>query len=213
MTTLTRRSLMALAATLASAPAWAQEAPAEEGAEAPATQHFTGMPSIGAADAPIHIVEFASYTCSHCANFHATAFKPLKTEYIDSGKVRFSVSEVYFDRYGLWAALVARCGGEMRYFGISDILFEQQNDWATAGDPTLVVQKLRTIGLTAGLTNEQLDACLSDTALVDTLVAQFETSMQETPIQGTPALLIDGELHGNMTYAELKKIIDSKLGG
>ncbi len=210
MTTINRRALMALAATLAAAPAFAQEAaaPAAEGTAAPVKDFALGDPN-----APIKIVEWASYTCPHCAAFHANVYADLKKNYIDTGKVHFTLREVYFDRYGLWAALIARCGGDMKYFGISDMLFAQQQDWAAAADPTQVVAKLRTIGLTAGLTNEQLDACLADAAQVDALVAHFESGMQEAQIEGTPTLIIDGEKHGNMSYADLAAILDAKLGG
>ena len=68
--------------------------------------------TIGAEDAPIEMIEYASYTCPHCGKFHTDVFKKLKQNYIDTGKVRFTYREVYFDRYGLWASMVARCGGE-----------------------------------------------------------------------------------------------------
>ena len=74
--------------------------------------------TLGAEDAPITVVEYASYTCPHCKTFHENVFKDLKSNYIDTGKVRFIYREAYFDRYALWAALVARCGGEMKYFGL-----------------------------------------------------------------------------------------------
>ena len=68
----------------------------------------------GAEDAPVEIIEYASYTCPHCANFHQGAYKQLKKDFIDTGKVKFIYREVYFDRYGLWASMVARCGGPAR---------------------------------------------------------------------------------------------------
>lgn len=221
MTLINRRLLLALAATMAAAPAFAQDAtPEAEAAPVdPAAAPEAGAAievkdfSLGQADAPIKIVEYASYTCPHCANFHATVFKQLKADYIDTGKVQFTLREVYFDRYGLWAALIARCGGEMKYYGISDMLFNQQGDWAAQSDPTQVVSKLRTIGLTAGLTNEQLDACLADAAQVDALVKHFEANMAADKIEGTPTLIIDGEKHGNMSYADMKVLLDKKLGG
>ena len=73
----------------------------------------------GEADAPVEIIEYASYTCPHCASFHANQYPQLKANYIDTGKVRFVYREVYFDRFGLWASMLARCGGEMRFFGIT----------------------------------------------------------------------------------------------
>ena len=70
---------------------------------------------IGAADAPVEVIEYASYTCPHCASFHANQFPQLKENYIDTGKIRFVYREVYFDRFGLWASMVARCGGQERF--------------------------------------------------------------------------------------------------
>ena len=205
MTTITRRVLLATAAAMASLPAWAQET----AAPAPEVKDF----SLGDPNAPVKIIEYASYTCPHCAHFHADVFKPLKADYIDTGKVQFTFREVYFDQFGLWAALVARCGGDLRYFGISEMLFAGQSEWLGNGDPNTVIANLRQIGLTAGLTKEQLDTCLADTALVDTLVKRFQEQMQADGVKGTPSLIIDGELHSNMSYSDLKAIIDAKLAG
>lgn len=167
--------------------------------------------AIGPADAKVTITEYASYTCPHCANFHATVFKDLKRDYIDTGKVRFIYREVYFDRYGLWASMVARCGGEMRYFGIQDMLYTQQREWSSAGDPVAIVDALRKIGLTAGLTKEQLDTCLSDGPMAEAMMAKFQADAEADKIDSTPTLIINGEKHGNMAYAALKAILDAKL--
>lgn len=209
MTTINRRVLMAMAAALAAAPAWAQDATAPATATAPDVRDFT----LGSPDAPVKITEYASFTCPHCADFEETVFRPLKAEYIDTGKVHFTLREVYFDRYGLWAALVARCGGDLRYFGIAEILFSTQAEWAGSDDPNVVVQNLRQIGLTAGLTNEALDACMADAPMVEALVAHFEQGMKDDQIEGTPTLIINGEKHPNMSYEDLKAIIDAKLAG
>jgi protein-disulfide isomerase len=138
-------------------------------------------------------------------------FKDLKRDYIDTGKIRFVYREVYFDRYGLWAAMVARCGGEMRYFGIQDMLYAQQREWSGAGDPALIIAALRKIGLTAGLTQEQLDACLSDGAMAEAMVAKFQKDAEADGIDSTPSLVINGEKFGNMSYADLRAILDKKL--
>lgn len=209
--TLSRRALMGFAAMLAAAPAFAQDTTEEAVAPtaAPTVKDF----SIGDENAPVKIVEYASFTCPHCASFHANVYKSLKADYIDSGKVHFTLREVYFDRYGLWAALVARCGGDMKYFGIADMLFASQSEWSSLQDPTQVVEKLRTMGLTAGLTNEQLDACLSDAAMVDAMVKHFEANMAADNVEGTPTLFINGDKHRNKSYADLKTILDEKIGG
>ncbi len=113
--------------------------------------------SIGTTDAKINFIEYASFTCPHCADFHAQIFPKLKADYIDTGKLRFEYREVYFDRFGLWAAMVARCGGEMRYFGITDILFDTQREWAATDDPNAVVASLKKIGRTAGMDDAKVD--------------------------------------------------------
>ena len=205
MTMMNRRALIALAAAMAASPVVGQETSV--------TAAGPGDFSLGNADAPVKIVEYASFTCPHCGHFHETVFKDLKRDYIDTGKVHFTLREVYFDRYGLWAAMMARCGGEMKYYGIADILFSTQADWATSEDPTVTVGKIRTIGLSAGLTNEQLDVCMNDAAQADALIKQFETNMAADQVEGTPTLFINGVKHQNMAYAELKKLIDAELAG
>jgi protein-disulfide isomerase len=166
---------------------------------------------MGSADAPVKITEYASFTCPHCATFHANVWPQLKAEYVDTGKVHFTYREVYFDRYGLWAAMVARCGGEMRYFGIVDMLFDQQQEWAASDDPNVVVGNLRTIGKAAGLDDASLDACMKDGAKAEAMVAHFETNMAADGIEGTPSFMINGEKHSNMSFADMKGIIEAKL--
>lgn len=167
--------------------------------------------TLGSPDAPVKITEYASFTCSHCAAFHATTFKPLKAEYIDTGKVEFTLREVYFDRYGLWAAMMARCGGDMRYFGITDILFETQQEWAGSEDPNVVVENIKKIGRTAGMDDATLDACMKDGAMAEAMVARFEENMKADGVEGTPTLFINGTKHANMDYAALKSLIEAEL--
>lgn len=167
--------------------------------------------AIGNPDAPVKIVEYASYTCPHCATFHEGVFKPLKAEYIDTGKVHFTFREVYFDRYGLWAAMVARCGGEMRYFGISGMLMEKQSEWAATQDPLVAVDNLKKIGRAAGMDDAALNACMEDGAMAKAMVDTAEANRKADDIQGTPSLVINGVKHSNMGYADLKKIIEAEL--
>ncbi|NHB76438.1 DsbA family protein [Rhodobacter sp. M37P] len=207
MTKLNRRAMIALAAaaTAAMTPALAQETATE--AAAPAVGDF----SLGSPDAKVKIVEYASFTCPHCANFHATTFKELKRDYIDTGKVHFTLREVYFDRYGLWAALIARCGGEMKYFGIQDMLFDKQKEWAAGESPQQVVENLKTIGRAAGLEDAAMDACLNDVPKAEALIKQFQTNFEADGVQGTPTLFINGTKHSNMAYADLKAILEAEL--
>lgn len=167
--------------------------------------------SLGDPDAPIKLTEYASFTCGHCANFHDDVFKRLKADYIDTGKVHFTYKEVYWDRYALWAGMVARCGGDMRFFGLVELIYERQREWIKAGDPADVAEELRKIGRTAGLGDDTLDACLNDAATAQALVAWSEEQATADEIDATPSMVIDGEKYSNMSYAKLKDILDAKL--
>lgn len=180
---------------------------AQETAAAVEVQDF----GLGPVDAKVKVIEYASFTCPHCANFHSDVWPQLKADYIDSGKIRFEYREVYFDRYGLWAAMMARCGGELRYFGITDILFDTQAEWAATDDPALVVENLKKIGRTAGMEDAALDICMKDAATAEALVAHFETNFKADGIEGTPSFMINGVKHSNMTYDEMKAILDAEL--
>ncbi|PQO24179.1 thiol-disulfide oxidoreductase [Rhodobacteraceae bacterium WD3A24] len=167
--------------------------------------------ALGDADAPVTIIEYASFTCPHCARFHETVFPDLKADYIDTGQVRFVTREVYFDAYGLWAGLLARCGSdEERYYAIVDMIYERQSDW-TSGEPAEVGDNLRRIGRLAGMDNAQIDACLQDEATAEAMVARYQQNMAEYDVSGTPSFVINGELHSNMGYADMAEIIDGHL--
>lgn len=167
--------------------------------------------ALGDKDAPVTVVEYSSFTCPHCATFHENVFPEIKKNYIDTGKVRFIYREAYFDKYGLWASLMARCGGEMRYFGISDILMKTQREWLAGGDPAAVVENLRKIGLTAGMTNESLDACFKDEDQVQALVAWYQENFTRDDMNSTPSFLINGQKYSNMSYADFSAALDEKL--
>ncbi|MEP3300149.1 MAG: DsbA family protein [Pseudoruegeria sp.] len=175
------------------------------------TSSITDM-FIGVEDAPVEIIEYASYTCPHCANFHSAVFKQLKENYIDTGKVKFTYREVYFDRFGLWASMVARCGGDMRFFGISDLLYSEQKEWTGSGDPAEIAENLKKIGLKAGLSSDELDVCMQDGAKAQTLVAWFEENAKADDVNSTPTFIVDGKKESNMNYADFSALLDEKLG-
>jgi protein-disulfide isomerase len=195
----------ALALASLIAPAQAQEGGA--GADAPA---ITEM-ALGPEDATVTVVEYASVTCPHCANFHKGPFKQLRSDYIDTGKVRFVYRDVYFDRFGLWGAMVARCdGSEKKFFGIADMLYEKQREWMQ-GEPAAIADNLRRIGKLAGIGADEVEACLNDRDKAQALVAWYQQNAQADEVNSTPTLIINGQKYSNMAYDDLKAIIDEKL--
>jgi protein-disulfide isomerase len=206
-----REFSIALAAVIGTAalPAWAQTAD-------PAVLPPAALPEVpdmvlGNLDSAVVLTEYASFTCPHCATFHQSVFKDLKRDYIDTGKIKFVYREVYFDRYGLWAAMVARCGGPMRYFGIQDLIYANLQDWAGSDDPATVVDNLRRLGRTAGLEDAELDACMNDGAKAQAMVDKYQADTAADGITSTPSFILNGTQHANMNYADLKALLDAEL--
>ncbi|MCE8529420.1 DsbA family protein [Ruegeria pomeroyi] len=166
----------------------------------------------GAEDAPVEIIEYASYTCPHCAAFHQGPYKQLKADFIDTGKVRFVYREVYFDRYGLWASMVARCAGPEKFFGISDLIYKGQAEWSRAGGPAEIAEELRKIGRLAGIENDKLEACLGDATMAQTLVAWYQEHATRDEINSTPSFMINGKKVENQAYEGFKALIEAELG-
>lgn len=169
---------------------------------------------MGNPNAPVTVVEYASFTCPHCARFHEDAFKQLKANYIDTGKVNFIYREVYFDRFGLWASAVARCAGPEGFFGVTDLIYQKQAEWSRAGggDPAAIAEELRKIGRIAGIGNDALEACMQDGLKLQTLVAWYQDHAERDGITSTPSFIINGVKYNNMAYPEMARIIDEAAG-
>ncbi|MGE4610072.1 MAG: DsbA family protein [Paracoccaceae bacterium] len=157
--------------------------------------------SIGAEDAPITLIEYASFTCPHCKNFHADVLPLIKENYIDTGKVRLIYRGIYFDRLGLWADMLAQCGGPDRYFGITAMIYEKQSEWTSAENAVGVVDNLYTIGRLAGLNQDDMEACMQDNKTAQALVTFSTENAEIHDVQGTPTFVINGKTVTNMPYS------------
>lgn len=168
--------------------------------------------AMGDPDAPVTMIEYASLTCPHCAKFHQEVLPRIKAEYVDTGKLRLIYRDVYFDGPGLWAAMMARCAGPDRFFGVVDLLYRTQGEWSRAADPTEITKALYGAGRQAGLTDAQMDACMQDQDWAKTLVAEYQRNAQADGINATPTFLIEGEKVENAAYEEFQARLDAALG-
>jgi protein-disulfide isomerase len=166
---------------------------------------------LGKADAPVTVIEYASMTCPHCANFHKTTYPALKTEYIDTGKVRFIFREFPLDELAVAASMLARCAGKDdsgKAVAMIDVLFASQDRWAVR-QPIPVLQQ---IAKQAGLTEKAFDECLKDQTLYNNIMAMRERGTKDYKVESTPTLFVNGKaLKGGATIDELKKVIDPLL--
>ena len=213
--TLKRRSLLAAVAAAAAlsvtsvAPVLAQEAQTTE-EQMPEGKILPDI-VLGDENAPVTVIEYASFTCSHCQAFHEENFPKLKAEYIDTGKVKFIQRDVYFDAVGLWAGILARCGGDDKYYALSDMIFDEQKTWLSAKTGEEIAANLRKIGSKAGMSAEQMDACWNDQQKVADLVATFQKNATGDGIEGTPTFIIGGDKVQNQPWDGLKAAIDAKI--
>ncbi len=183
---------------------------AEEPAATPAASGvFTGEIVLGKAEAPVTIIEYASMTCPHCANFHTKILPALKEKYIDTGKVKLFFREFPLDGVALRASMLARCGGEAKAHPLIDILFKQQAVWATSEDPLAALARVARLG---GMSQAAFDACMADEALMKQLVQSRQDGSEKYDIKGTPSFIIDGKTHdGDMEIEDFDKILQPLL--
>lgn len=166
---------------------------------------------LGSADAPVTVIEYASMTCSHCADFHRFAFKRLKENYVDTGKIRLVFREFPLDQYALEASVFARCAGDDRFFDVVDMLFEKQLEWVTASN---IGGKLRSYALGEGLGEDEYEACQENEVLLKRLAARRIEGRETYGVSATPSLVINGKLYeGSRRYAHLAAFIDDLLAG
>ena len=167
-----------------------------------------GDRSLGKDDAAVTIVEYASMTCPHCANFHETTYPELKKRYIDTGKVRFIFREFPLDPLAAGAAMLARCADKDKFFPLLETLFQRQRQWAVEKPlpPLLAIAKQ------VGFTQQTFNACLSDQKMLDALHAERERAADKFGVNSTPTLFVNGKMQrGGASIEDLAKLIDPLL--
>src|SRR3954453_1450366 len=167
--------------------------------------------ALGPANAPVTITEFASMTCPHCAAFNETVFPKIKSEYVDTGKIRYVFREFPLDIKAAAGSMLARCiakDDSGKYFAVVDMLFRQQNDWVLKN----TTETLTRIGKQAGLSQQAVEQCLKDQALLDKIVADQKYASEVLKVDSTPTFFINGDkIKGETSFAEFDKRIKSLL--
>ena len=169
--------------------------------------------ALGPADARVTITEYASMTCPHCEAFNAEVFPKIKAEYIDTGKVRYVFREFPLDIKAAAGAMLSRCianGDAGKYFAVIDLLFRSRADWVMKN----TTESLTRVGKQAGLSQQQVEACLNDKALLDKLVADQKYASEILKVDSTPTFFVNGEkIRGETSFEEFQKRINPLLQG
>jgi protein-disulfide isomerase len=166
---------------------------------------------LGPANASVTITEYASMTCPHCAAFNEAVFPKIKSEFIDTGKIRYVFREFPLDIKAAAGSMLARCIAKddaPKYFTVVDLLFKQQNDWVMKN----TTETLTRIGKQAGLSQQQVEDCLKDQALLDKISADQKYANEVLKVNSTPTFFINGEMiKGETSFEEFDKKIKSLL--
>jgi protein-disulfide isomerase len=168
-----------------------------------------GTRILGVPDAPIHLIEYSSMTCPHCAAFHVETLPLIKTNYIDTGKVKLEMRDYPLNEAAALGSLLSRCAPEDRYFPLVDLLFAQQNAWARSNN---MIGELARLGAFAGMSQEQLEACFQNNDLYAAIVRQRDVWNEEHEVRSTPTFYInDAPLVGNQPYEQFVERFESIL--
>ena len=199
MPTFDRRTLLLLPVALAAGPAFATP-----GVAGPADM------SLGNPRAPVKVVEYASLSCPHCARFNETVFPTLKSRYIDTGKVYYTLKEYLTEPAQVAAAgfLMARCAGPAKYFTVVDQVFRSQVRWKGDLVPIFVE-----IAKANGLTEAQFQSCVTDEKASDALNQRAQAAYEVDKVDSTPTIFVNGKDAGDAgaTLAGLEAAIAAAL--
>ena len=164
--------------------------------------------TMGDPNAKVKMVEYASLTCSHCGKFNNEVFPEFKKKYIDTGKVHYTFKEFLTPPNEVAAAgfLVARCAGKDKYFNVTDAIFHAQQEMFTSGDMRGVLLR---VAQSAGMTEEQFNACITDEAALKALNERVEKAIKVDKVSATPTFMINGKQvnEGEMTLAQLEAAV------
>ncbi len=159
---------------------------------------------LGSPDAPVTIIEYASMTCPHCAQFQAKTFPKLKERYIDTGKVRYIFREFPLDPLAAGAFMLARCADKDKYLSIIDLFFGTQRDWVVPNP----LQPLFNIAKQAGYNEETFNACLKNQQILDGIQNVRDHAAKVLNVESTPTFFINGKrVIGDVSIEDMEKEI------
>jgi len=170
-----------------------------------------GDMTLGNKNAPITIYEYASLTCSHCAEFSKDTFPLVKKNYIDTGKVYYVLRDFPFDPIATAAFMLSHCAGPERYFGFIEVLFASQPQWAFVDTP---MEALKNLAKQGGFSEEKFEACMKDQTVFNHVKTVAERGGQKFGVRSTPTFFINGEkIEGAIPYADFDAVLKKKLSG
>lgn len=164
---------------------------------------------LGNKNAPLTVIEYASLTCSHCAEFAKSDFPNFKRDYIDTGKAYFIFRGFPFDPIATGAFMLAQCAGPDRYFDFVEVLFTHQQEWAFVEMPQEALKKM---ALQAGFTEQKFEACVADQKIFEHVQSVAQSAAKDFGVSSTPTFFVNGEkLEGTLPYEKFDEFLKKKM--
>ena len=178
------------------------------------SETLKGM-QIGSEDAPVSIIEYRSLTCSHCAEFSNETYPLLKSEFIDTGVVKFELRPFALNAIDLNAFKLLHCADETDFFALDKLLFKEQKKWIVTNPSDQVLENstkaLGDYGILFGISEDDYAECLNNEEITDFILSERINGVENFDISSTPTFIINGEIFsGNKSFEELEKIILKK---
>ncbi len=172
------------------------------------TTDYGDSPVLGDPNAPVTLLEFASMTCPHCAEFHKTKLPEIKKKFIDTGMVKLVFKDFPFDQRAAGASMMARCVPENFYHKALGVLFKTQDTWARSEDYMVELGKIAKL---AGLSQEKFDACMKDEEILNKVLEDRQEGMKKYEVDSTPTFFVNGteKISGNMPLEEFEEVLNS----
>ncbi len=152
--------------------------------------------TLGKPDAPITIIEYASLTCSHCAEFEGKVWPQLKKDWLDTGKAKLVYRDYVWDGMAEAAAMISHCAGHDRYYAFVETFFHSQANWLQSAQP---LESLKNIAKLGGMSGDQVNACLADKALLNQILARKDDAEKLYDVHSTPTFVINGKVYTSVS--------------
>ena len=166
---------------------------------------------LGETNAPITIIAYESMSCSHCADFHNNTLGDIKTEFIDTGLVKFVFRDFPFNYPALAGSMIVRCVPDDVRYDYMNALYKLQKNWIKR-EHNDTRKELYKIMQSGGMQQKDFDECLSNIDLENDILEGVMNAQREFNIRSTPAFIVNGVLYsGNKNIKEFRQIIDKSL--
>lgn len=206
-------------------------APAAEDDEEPATDDEAATPPaptpsvninveaaleeriMGSATAPLTLIEYASMTCPHCADFNTNTMPRLKKDFVETGKVKLVYRDLPTDAIATKAAMMARCAPVDQYFNIVETIYSTQQRWIQGPD---ITANLSRIGVLAGMDQPTINACIENEDLRKGLLRRVEFAQSKWYFTSTPSFVLQSgnyeeTFKGSLPYEEVAAKLNKLL--